>query len=314
LLKGKVFLYIHMNNILKIIKEWTLLLAIIFGALFHNFFGYIYSTYPFITPVLIFIMLLLTFSKLEKLSFNVGKLHLKLLAIQLALSIAVFGIGSLFNNTLAMGLLICVLVPTATSAAVITNLLKVDIKFITSYLLFSNVVTAFIIPIALAFVGSNTDESVLYSMYILAKKVLPTILLPILVVFLVKRYLPKIHAQLQQVSAATYYLWSFALTLVIGKTIHIFVTQDNGSYVTEISLALGSLVVCLLQFGIGRIVGKKYGERIAAGQAMGQKNTIFAIWLAQAYLSPLVSVAPAAYVFWQNTINSYQIWRARKTT
>jgi len=62
---------------------------------------------------------------------------------------------------------------------------------------------------------------------------------------------------------------------------------------------------------MGRMIGAKYGERIAAGQALGQKNTIFAIWMAQTYLSPLVSIAPAAYVLWQNTINSYQIWKAR---
>ncbi|MBP6230981.1 MAG: transporter [Paludibacteraceae bacterium] len=301
-----------MNGILKIIKEWTLLLAILFGGVFHSFFGYIYSTFPFITPLLIFIMLLLTFSKLEKISIKVGSLHIKLLLIQLALSVLAYGVGRLFNNELAQGLLICVLVPTATSAAVITNLLKVDIKFITSYLLFSNVIMAFIIPIFLAYVGTQTEQGVLVSMFILAKKVLPTILLPIILLVLIKRVAPKVHVQLQRASGATFYLWSFALTLVIGKTIHIFVTQENVSYVTEITLAVGSLIVCLLQFGMGRIIGKKYGERIAAGQALGQKNTIFAIWLAQTYLSPLVSVAPAAYVFWQNTINSYQIWKARR--
>ena len=158
-----------MYRILKLIKEWTLLIAIIFGALFHNFFGYIYSSFPFITPMLIFIMLLLTFSKLEKLSLQIGKLHIKLLTVQLILSILVYAIGSIIHQTLAMGLLICVLIPTATSASVITNLLKVDIKFITSYLLFSNVVTAFIIPIFLAY-ARLTLTKIFFSMYVLAKK------------------------------------------------------------------------------------------------------------------------------------------------
>lgn len=193
-----------MNGILKIIKEWTLLLAILFGGVFHSFFGYIYSTFPFITPLLIFIMLLLTFSKLEKISIKVGSLHIKLLLIQLALSVLAYGVGRLFNNELAQGLLICVLVPTATSAAVITNLLKVDIKFITSYLLFSNVIMAFIIPIFLAYVGTQTEQGVLVSMFILAKKVLPTILLPIILLVLIKRVAPKVHVQLQRASGATF--------------------------------------------------------------------------------------------------------------
>jgi len=36
-----------------------------------------------------------------------------------------------------------------------------------------------------------------------------------------------------------------------------------------------------------------------------------AIWMAQTYLAPLSSIAPAAYVLWQNLINSWQLWRAK---
>ena len=45
---------------------------------------------------------------------------------------------------------------------------------------------------------------------------------------------------------------------------------------------------------------------------MGQKNTILAIWMAQNYLDPLCSIAPAAYVLWQNIINSIQLWKKGK--
>ena len=45
---------------------------------------------------------------------------------------------------------------------------------------------------------------------------------------------------------------------------------------------------------------------------MGQKNTILAIWMAQTYLNPLSSIVPAAYVLWQNLINSYQLWRKQR--
>jgi len=45
---------------------------------------------------------------------------------------------------------------------------------------------------------------------------------------------------------------------------------------------------------------------------LGQKNTILAIWMAQMYLNPISSIAPGAYVLWQNIINSYQVWLHRK--
>ena len=73
-------------------------------------------------------------------------------------------------------------------------------------------------------------------------------------------------------------------------------------------LALGSLVVCCAQFYIGRRIGGAFGDKIAGAQGLGQKNTILAIWVAMTYLNPLSSVAPAAYVAWQNIINSSQIY------
>ena len=51
---------------------------------------------------------------------------------------------------------------------------------------------------------------------------------------------------------------------------------------------------------------------ISGGQALGQKNTILAIWMAHTYLNPLSSVAPGSYVLWQNIINSWQLWKKRK--
>ena len=55
-----------------------------------------------------------------------------------------------------------------------------------------------------------------------------------------------------------------------------------------------------------------YDDRISAGQALGQKNTVLAIWMACTYLNPLSSVAPGSYVIWQNLFNSWQLWKKRK--
>ena len=78
---------------------------------------------------------------------------------------------------------------------------------------------------------------------------------------------------------------------------------------TMIWLALGALIVCVLQFWIGRKVGRRYGDAVSGGQSLGQKNTLLAVWLALAYLNPIASIAPASYVAWQNIINSWQLMR-----
>ena len=40
-----------------------------------------------------------------------------------------------------------------------------------------------------------------------------------------------------------------------------------------------------------------------------RKNTVLAVWMAQSFLNPLSSIAPTAYIVWQNFVNSYQIWK-----
>lgn len=47
----------------------------------------------------------------------------------------------------------------------------------------------------------------------------------------------------------------------------------------------------------------------AGGQSLGQKNTVLAVWMAQSFLDPISSIAPTAYIVWQNFVNSYQIYR-----
>ena len=80
-----------------------------------------------------------------------------------------------------------------------------------------------------------------------------------------------------------------------------------------LSIAGISLIVCCLQFYIGRKIGYRYGDRIAGAQGLGQKNTVLAIWMALTFLNPVASIGPAAYVAWQNTINSLQLWfKAKK--
>ena len=77
-------------------------------------------------------------------------------------------------------------------------------------------------------------------------------------------------------------------------------------------LALGALAVCLLQFKIGRAVGRRFGDPVAGGQGLAQKNTVLAVWLALAYMNPVASIGPAAYIAWQNIVNSWQLIKARR--
>ena len=77
-------------------------------------------------------------------------------------------------------------------------------------------------------------------------------------------------------------------------------------------MAVLSLLVCCLQFYIGRKLGKLNGDKIVGAQGLGQKNTVLAVWMCLTFFNPVTSVGPAAYIAWQNIINSYQLYLKSK--
>lgn len=295
---------------LRILKNWMLPLAMLIGALFHRFFEHL----SVFTPFLIFSMLLLTFCKLSPKHINFISLHGWLLLIQIVGSMLIYGFFYSFNPILAESALICVLAPTATAAAVITGMLGGNIAFLATYVLASNLAVAFVAPVLFSFLGTHSSMPFIESFLYICKQVFPLLILPLLCAWCMQKFTPKLHQKLLSIHQLSFYLWAIALTIVMGKTVVFLVEQKNPNYVNEILIAITSLIICILQFTVGRRLGKRYGDAISAGQGLGQKNTILAIWMAQTYLTPIASIGPAAYVVWQNIINSWQLWKKRKNS
>lgn len=295
-------------RVLKFIKDWTLPLAMIVGAITYPVSGQL----AVLTPYLIFSMLLLTFCKLSPREMRFHPAHAKLLAVQIGGALLVYALCYRIDPIIAQGAMICVLAPTATSAAVITGMLGGSIAFLTSYLLFCNIAVALIVPVLFPLLGlyNNMDffDSVLY----ICSQVGPILLLPLVAAWFIRYATPRLHAKILTIHQLSFYLWAVALIIVTGRTVKFLVEQENPDYFVEIGCTIISLLIFCGQFLIGRRIGRKYGDPVSSGQGLGQKNTILAIWMAQVYLNPISSVAPAAYVLWQNIINSWQLWKKRK--
>ena len=279
-------------------------LAMLTGALSYRLVGYI----SFLTPYLIFTMLLLTFCKLSPREMRLHPLHKWLLLIQLVGCVVVYGLVYLYDPVVAQGALICVLAPTATSAAVITGMLGGSVAFLTNYVLLCNIGVAIMAPVLFSFMGSQSEMPFFESFLFICRQVGPLLILPLVFAWSLRAFLPKLHARILSVHKLSFYLWAVALTIVTGSTVRFLVEQQDPDYTVEIGLAVVSLVICVGQFLLGRRLGKTYGDPVSSGQGLGQKNTILAIWMAQVYLNPIASIAPAAYVLWQNYINSYPLW------
>lgn len=283
-------------------------LAMVIGGIFYPYF----TALTFLTPYLIFLMLFFAYGKLQLKEIRFTKMHIILVLIQLFGSIALLLLLQNFNLTLAQGVMICMLAPTATAAPVITGMLKGNVASLTAYSLISNMTVAVVAPVIFSFTGVNQDLPFMESLFIILKPTFLLLLLPLITVLLLRRILPGLMKAVSSHSGISFYLWIIALMIVTGRTVGFVIEESGDNYTTEILLAAGSLIVCVFQFFMGRKIGRKFDDTVAGGQGLGQKNTILAIWMAQTYLDPIASIGPGAYVLWQNLINSYQVWRKRK--
>lgn len=292
---------------LKFFKDWTLPIAMLVGCLTYPFMIMLYP----ITPYLIFIMLLLTFCKISPHELKPKLWHLWLFLIQILGALAVYFALATFNKVLAQGVMVCIICPTATAAAVITSKLGGNAASVTTYTLIANIGVAIAVPIFFPLIEAHTHLGFVDAFLVIFSKIFPLLICPFIVALIIRRILPKVHQKLLGWHELAFYLWALSLAIVTGKTLD-SVLNFRGDGVTEILIVLAALVACCLQFFLGKQIGGAYNDRISGGQSLGQKNTILAIWMALTYLNPLSSIGPGSYVLWQNIVNSWQLWKKRK--
>ena len=331
-------------DLFKFMKNWTLPLAMLAGVIgyfvFANF-TFLEPTKPFmnglisfLTPSLIFAQLLLTFCKIEPKELVPRVWHGWLLAIQ-AISCGIIALLLIFcpmdesYKEIFEAAMVCLICPTATAAAVITGKLGGSASSLTTYTLLSNILAAIAVPLIFPLVEPHTDVTFGIAFLKILSKVFPLLLAPFFIALLFRYYIPRLHKFLLKYHTSAFYLWAVALTIVMGQTTRSLVNSTADvtvemliafaglvtcclQFYVEILIALGGLITCIAQFYLGKRIGKKYNDRISAGQALGQKNAVLAIWMSYTYLNPLSSVGPGSYVLWQNLFNSYQLWKKRK--
>lgn len=290
-------------------KGLMLPVSIIAGGALYKWMGYL----TFLSPYLIFIMLTVTYCRIEPREFKIRKPQWVLLGVQMLLSAVTYFALKWVNPVLASGVFICVFIPTATAAPVITGMLGGSIAKVATFSLISNITVAIVGPVVLAAIGDHPEMGFEQSFYMICSRVLPLLILPMITAFILRYSARKFHDTLASHQPVSFYLWAISLFIVVGSSVSFAINHyTSGAGWLMIWLATGALVVCLIQFAVGRRIGRIYGDEISAGQSLGQKNTVLAIWLSIAYLNPIASIAPAAYVAWQNCINSWELMHHRK--
>lgn len=299
-------------------------------------------------PFFIFSMLFLTFCRIEPKDLKPHRWHWWLLLIQgglfVVLGMIVIWVLNNFPGdshdkvVLIESAMLCLICPTATAAAVVTRKLGGDVAGITTYTVLINLLTAVLVPLIIPLIQPMQGMDFWTAFSVIVAKVFPLLIMPCLAAWLVRYLAPKLHRRLLQYPDLAFYLWAMALALAISVTVKSIV-QSTMSIGLLLAIALISLICCILQFALGRFVGSRYRPRyrsctgngrnpdlkmleielrgkkvrtVTAGQALGQKNTVFAIWMGYTFMTPETSIVGGLYCIWHNLYNSWQLYRAGK--
>lgn len=343
------------NAVKAFIDRNALVLAMLIGAAGYPWFRH----FTWLLPPLIFFMLFFTFCKVNPLDLRLHAWHWIVLAIQLALTAAVYygllyslqALATVWNISpddiaiITQGIMVCIIMPTATAAPIIAGKLGGSIQNLTTFTLLSNIATAIVVPAFFPVVNPTSGIHFAEASWLILCKVGPLLLGPFLAAWLLRlgydacqrhRGTSKTFALSRTWASMPFYLWASTLVLLMADLTYTLVTQHYNWW-TVLVLCIGALLTFLVQFLLGRWIGYRFpapnrGEdyhdvlvnpeaarytmpqvsRITAGQAFGQKNTTLGVWMAQTYLQPMSAIGPAAYIIWQNLINSIQLVIAAK--
>ena len=289
-------------------KSWILPIAIVLGIFFHE---YIIVLQPAL-PYFIFLMLYFSFNSLDVKTMKFSMFDFWLLLFQLVVSTTVYFLIRPFDEIIAEGAFVTVLAPTAAAAIAVSLILGANIGMMSTYLIACNLMVAVVAPLSFTLIGASPDISFWSSFLAILGKVFPLLIAPFLLAVVTRWLLPKMNGYINQHKSLSFYVWSVSLTVVISRAIGLMLDQFHEHRMMFLWMVVVSVFLCFLQFFVGHLIGKRYGDRVAGGQALGQKNTVLAIWMAQSYLIPVCSLVPTLYVIWQNLYNSFQMMQKEK--
>ncbi|MBQ9200773.1 MAG: transporter [Bacteroidales bacterium] len=314
-----------MNHVLRFLKDWALPVSMAVGIAAYFLFEALPLTprihtlarqgVGIVQPALIFCMLFLSFCKVDPAKIRLRRWHLWLALIQsgsfilMALFIR-YSHCSQNMQILIESAMICLICPTATAAVVVTDKLGGNMAAIVTYTMIANIMTALVASLFIPMISPEVEISFIKAFSAIIVKVFSLLVMPLILAVAVRYLLPGLHRLVLKTKDLAFYLWTVGLALALTVTTRSIV-HSTVPVVFIIGIGIISLLCCIFQFRTGWAVGRRYNDQITAGQALGQKNTIFIIWMAYTFMNPITAVAGGLYSIWHNLINSWQLYKKR---
>lgn len=310
------------SNILQKARKNALFTAMIVGAIGYEVFAHTECLYPIgdvfspwlpeWLPIGLFLLLYFTFCKIKISELKPRTWHFVIQLVRVSLAAFMVFLIYVFGNNPELklvleGMFVCFICPTAAAVVVVAEKLGGSIGSLTIFTVIANCVTMIIIPLFFPLVEKDANITFLMAMLLLLRNVTVVLVVPFILAMLSRRFMPKWVSTVNAHKNLAFYIWCVNLVIVTGVTLRNITHSTVSGWVLWM-LLIAPLFVCIIQFIIGKAIGRHWGDSISAGQALGQKNTVVGIWLTLTFLNPLAAVAPGAYVLWQNLVNGWQLW------
>ena len=259
--------------------------------------------------VVIATLLFFQFVKISPHDLRFTRWHFLALAFQVGLFLGLSAIISFMPvgdiRMLLECAMLCLICPTASAAGVITEKLGGNLAGTVTYLVLINLAGTFLIPLVIPLVNPSATMGFWAYVGHIALKVFPVLVLPGLLAWTIRYTTHRLQRGLMRWSSNSFYIWGVGLTLAMILATRALMESGLGAAAIA-GIVLVSVFCCFLQFFTGRRLG---ADIITPGQALGQKNTGFLIWLGYNYMTPVTSVAGGLYAIWQNLFNSWELYR-----
>ena len=281
-------------------KGLSLFLMMLLGAFLPQAHGL-----TFLIQYLLMIMLFFAFLDIEFKAQTFRKSILWILFANVAVAFIAYAVLLPFNLTFALAGFMTGIAPTAIAAPVVISFLQREVEYVIAAVVLTNVASAIVVPVALpSLLGAQVQISVW------------EVLQPVMVVMFVPwvlsqlgKFLPNdTQTFIRKGKSITFLIWLASLFIISANASNFLRNGNTGSLPGLMVIALISLVICMINFGVGALLGGR-GHWQEASQSLGQKNLSFVIWVALTFINPLVAMGPTFYILYHHIYNSWMIYK-----
>ena len=284
-------------------KGLSLLFTMLVGALLPQA-----QAFSFLIQYLLMVMLFFAFLDIEFKPQKFQKSVLWVLLANVVVSFVSYMALAPFNLMLALAAFMTAIAPTAIAAPVIISFIQREVEYVVASVVLTNIASALIVPLALP---SLLGKVIQISVWEVLQPVLVVMFVPLLLAQLVSRLPVEAQSIIRKGKVSSFSIWLVNLFIISAKASD-FLRNDNTDSISTLAvIAFVSLVICIVNFSVGALLGGRSHWQ-EASQALGQKNLSFVVWIALTFINPLVAMGPMFYIVYHHIYNSWLIYRFEK--